>query len=97
MKATPEPFHSYGHGQFCYYCGIDGDDEVAGAACPQTLRKQPTDEEMAPYRALCKLGEDIGAVAQTLEWGAELDAVEAQIKTLLDEHRRSTSARKEEP
>ncbi len=88
------PIHSYGHGQFCCYCGIDGDDEVPGVPCPQTLSKPLTDKEMAPYNALCKLAEDIGSIAQQLEWGADLNDVMREINEAADEHRkRTTSAR----
>ena len=99
MKATPEePSHSYGHGQFCYYCGIDGDDEVPGVPCPQTIRRPPTEEEMAPYRALCELSEDVSGIAMELEWSDEdqVDAIERRIVERFAEWRRSTSARKTE-
>ncbi len=42
--------HSYGHGQYCYYCDVDIDSPEANQDCQETLRKKATPEEREAWK-----------------------------------------------
>lgn len=92
--------HSYGHGQFCYYCECDGEDPIADAApCNFSVRQPPSKEQMAEYDASRQISEDIGDIARDLEFGmADLDQVEQRIiKRIADERKRLIQLEKAKP
>lgn len=92
---TPHESHSFGHGQDCFYCGLRDDDSEIESRCDQRVRKHPTEEEMAAYRARTKLGEEIATIAE-IEYGLaqsiEWDEMIARIQALCPADSRSDSA-----
>ncbi len=80
--------HSYGHGQFCYYCGVDGDKEDEKPVCDYAVRQPPSARTMAAYDAQVKLSEKLQDIARDLEFGSELADVEKRLAEAIAEHRK---------
>lgn len=75
--------HTFGHGQFCYWCGIDGDTRAVDQPCDERERKKPSAEAMAAFDARYDLGERIGAIAADFGLGMiEWDEMVAKIVAL---------------
>ena len=47
-KAPGFEGHSYGHGQFCFYCGADAETED-DKPCDESLHQKPTVEDVARW------------------------------------------------
>jgi hypothetical protein len=62
--------HSFGHGEFCYWCGLRDDDPELEKPCDERETQKPSEEAMAAYHAREELGEQIVALAYEFGWGA---------------------------
>lgn len=76
--------HSFGHGQYCYWCGVDGDDPEIEKPCDERERQKPDVETEAHFDAREDLGvqiEDLGGVNFTYS-ETTLEEVAAKVLAL---------------
>src|SRR5262245_66600799 len=41
--------HTFGHGQYCYWCGVDGDDPEIEKPCDERENRKPSEASMRHY------------------------------------------------
>lgn len=77
--------HSFGHGEFCHYCGLrDVDIELTEQHCDEREHAKPTEEESNAYSARLELSEQVAAIAeiefgitQSIEWDEMMTKIAA--------------------